>query len=57
MVATIGANSEFAQVNIDDAKSLEAILSGWCFSAKSFMWCIHSYFEILDRFYVILTHL
>uniref|UniRef100_A0A161ZKT9 Saccharopine dehydrogenase NADP binding domain-containing protein n=1 Tax=Daucus carota subsp. sativus TaxID=79200 RepID=A0A161ZKT9_DAUCS len=27
MVATIGANSEFAQVNIDDAKSLEAILS------------------------------
>lgn len=28
MVLTLGTNSEFAEVNIDDTKSLEAALSG-----------------------------
>lgn len=57
MVATLGANSEFAQVNIENTESLEAILSGWYFSTKSFMWSIHSNFEILLNFHDILAHL
>lgn len=31
MVATLGGNSEFSEVNIDNVKSLEAALKGGCF--------------------------
>lgn len=57
MVATLGANSEFAQVNIDNTESLESILSGWCFTTKSFWWSIHSNVENLHTFREILAHL
>lgn len=42
MVATLGANSEFAQLNIDNTESLEAILSGWSFSVHRNLYVVHS---------------